>query len=51
MSEVGENGKVAEEVDTSEDVQLVAELSRSYEQMTEQLGKVIVGQSYVIEQV
>ena len=51
MSEVGENGEVAEEVDTSEDVQLVAELSRSYEQMTEQLGKVIVGQSYVIEQV
>jgi MoxR-like ATPase len=51
MSEVGENGEVIEEVDTSEDVQLVAELSRSYEQMTEQLGKVIVGQSYVIEQV
>ncbi|MEE2990195.1 MAG: MoxR family ATPase [Planctomycetota bacterium] len=51
MSEVGENGEVTEEVDTSEDVQLVAELSRSYEQMTEQLGKVIVGQSYVIEQV
>jgi len=51
MSEVGENGEVAEEVDTSEDVQLVAELSRSYEQMTEQLGKVIVGQTYVIEQV
>ena len=51
MSEVGENGEVTEEVDTSEDVQLVEELSRSYEQMTEQLGKVIVGQSYVIEQV
>ncbi len=51
MSEVVENGEVTEEVDTSEDVQLVAELSRSYEQMTEQLGKVIVGQSYVIEQV
>jgi len=51
MSKVGENGEVTEEVDTSEDVQLVAELSRSYEQMTEQLGKVIVGQSYVIEQV
>tara|TARA_B100000809_G_C15120296_1_gene524027 strand:- start:695 stop:1744 length:1050 start_codon:yes stop_codon:yes gene_type:complete len=51
MSEAGENGEVTEEVDTSEDVQLVAELSRSYEQMTEQLGKVIVGQSYVIEQV
>ena len=51
MSEVSENGEVAEEVDTSEDVQLVEELSRSYEQMTEQLGRVIVGQSYVIEQV
>ncbi len=50
MSEVSENDKAAE-VDTSEDVQLVAELSRSYEQMTEQLGRVIVGQSYVIEQV
>ncbi len=50
MSEVSENDKAAE-VDTSEDVQLVEELSRSYEQMTEQLGRVIVGQSYVIEQV
>ena len=50
MSEVTQNDNAAE-VDTSEDVQLVAELSRSYEQMTEQLGRVIVGQSYVIEQV
>ena len=41
----------ADSVDTSEDVQLVKELSQSYEMMTEQLGRVIVGQSYVIEQV
>ena len=50
MSDVTPNDEAAE-VDTSEDVELVAELSRSYEQMTEQLGRVIVGQSYVIEQV
>jgi len=50
MSDVNQNDQAAE-IDTSEDVQLVEELSRSYEQMTEQLGRVIVGQSYVIEQV
>ena len=33
------------------DVQAVEQLARAYKQMTEQLGKVIVGQSEVVEQV
>ena len=41
----------ASEETVSEDIVLVKELNEAYEQMTEQLGRVIVGQSKVIEQV